>query len=97
MKTIAIEPGLSYFKKGDDLGHFLKNSLSPIEALRKHAEMLLSDATLLLEIANTLSESEIDIEADTHFIRIKCPKVLGNTLIKRKLCTRDKYQEVVED
>ena len=72
--TESFEFNLSYFKKGDDLGHFLRQEgMSSIEALLAQAEMLDNDAARCRALAKALKGIPVDIQADTHMISVEGP------------------------
>ena len=64
---------LPYFKQGDDLGHFLREGLSPTEALLANAENLRGAAAMCEELAKRLQGITVKIDADTHTIRVTGP------------------------
>ena len=80
-----VDIHLPYFKQGDDLASFLENKpQNPSLAMREHAAMLRETAEFLDKAADIVSgvpTSDIDIQADTHFIGLEAPDAVCDALL----------------
>ena len=83
---------LPYFKQGDDLRWFLKEN-PPKKALLLHAEMLTVAAKQLRRISKLISDSSVEINADTHHIDITGPVKTIDKLIGLKLATEQDWDD----
>jgi hypothetical protein len=85
---------LDYFKQGSDLQRHLGKRKPVAKSFRAHAEQMRGVAAHLDEIATAIEShglpaSSIDIEANTHLIAIRAPKVLIDDLIRKGLARLD--------
>ena len=73
---------LGYFKQGDDMANFLKQSGGDVAAaLQRHAEAMDEAARLLRALHEAIAGHDVTIEADTHVIEVHGPAPLIDRLI----------------
>ena len=98
-KVVHIEVHLGYFKKGDDLGHYLSQGMDPVTALRSHAEQMESVSAHLDTLADEIEKSKekVEIHADTHFIGLTCSQKLANHLIESDLAIKNPFDDEDEE
>ena len=76
MKQYCLE--LPYFKKGDDLSHYLSETKSVSEAFLMHAEALEAGAAMCRRMAEF---PELEVQADCHMIDISGPQEILDKLV----------------
>ena len=76
---------LPYFKRGDDLAHWLSKTGSPLKALEAHARQMDNAAALLRSLAIAVAGHEIEIEADTHMVRVGGHNDIIDALIEAQI------------
>lgn len=74
---------LGYFKKGDDAQGCHNGALDNAAGFIAHAEMLEDDAKTLRRLAGLAREGRLSfVEADTHWIFVRCDAALGKQLVQ---------------
>lgn len=83
-----VELNIPIFKVGSDMAGHLKDSASVVDALTKYASQLQAAAKIVEEAAIVLKDqepSEIEMEADTHYVGIFLPQTVAELLTSRGL------------
>jgi hypothetical protein len=78
---LNLELNLTYFKRGDDLAHFLHTCDTTESALKTHAEFLEHNADVLRRASELIKDYEI--HADTHYVGFEVEDEVGAELLKK--------------
>ena len=92
-KKVYVEIRLGYYKQGDDMACYLKDTKSPEAAFRSHSENMRSVAEHLDKIASMIKGHKVKVEADTHMIGIYCDQNLADALIKAELADKNPMED----
>lgn len=89
---------LPVFKQGDDLSHHLeRNKDNPIRAFRDLAAQYECAAEICKDVAQALATikniSDVEVQADTHFIGISAPERYMRQLIEQEMLVEEIYDE----
>lgn len=89
---------LPVFKQGDDLSHHLERSKdNPIRAFRGLADQYQEAAQICRTVSKTLSDikdlSDIEVQADTHFIGITIPEKYVRKLVEQEILVEEDYYD----
>ena len=99
MKNLNIH--LGYWKQGSDLDNFIKGKNYP-EAFSNHAASLQDVVKHLAQIAEVLRKNhhrmqDIDVQADTHMIFMRCPDDIADEMIEKNLAVLDEFEDEEEE
>jgi hypothetical protein len=90
---------LPVFKQGDDLAHHLeRNKDNPIHAFRDLAAQYECAAKICKDVAKVLatikSISDVEVQADTHFIGVSAPEKYVRSLVEQEILVEENYDEI---